>query len=167
MGKALTAVLSALRWLMAHPWQAACIGLVCVSAWQYAAIGRLNGRLVQREAVITRQNALIAEMQAKAEQARAKSVTIAKDADNEHKERAKVSLAATDNFVSRNRLPAPKASVSAPEAVEGAGNVKGPATEAVMVAVSEADVRICAANYDYARTAFDWTQGLIREGLGD
>jgi len=42
-----------------------------------------------------------------------------------------------------------------------------PATEAVMVAVSEADVRICAANYDYALTAYQWTQALTREGLAD
>lgn len=58
------AAVSAFKWALGHPWQAALIVAVCGLFWQHRAIG-------ERDATIAQQTALIAEMQAKAKAARA------------------------------------------------------------------------------------------------
>ena len=161
------AAVGALRWLMGHPWQAALIVALCACAWLWRGKQAALSDLAACETKSAQLSAAIDAANKLAEQARAKSVTIAKDADNDHKERSKVSRVATDNYVSRNRLPAQADSDRTPAEGSPAGNDQGPAAVPVMVAMSEPDVRAAAALRDYAVTCYKAGQELISAGLAD
>ena len=166
MGKALGAVLNALRWLMAHPWQAACIGLVCVSVWQWRGKQAALSDLAACETKSAQLSAAIDAANKLAEQARAKSVSVAKKADQDHEQRSKAGAIATDRFIANRRIVQPESGVSSSEAGEGAGNDQN-APAVPFVAVSEQDVRTASALQDYANTCHAWGQELIAAGLAD
>lgn len=153
------AAVSAFRWALGHPLQAACIGLVCLSVWQWRGIQR-------RDATIAQQTALIAEMQAKAKQARAQSVTIAKDSDDAHETRLADNRSGTVRYIERNRVRT-QACVSAPAEGETAGSPEVAPELPVMVAVSEPDVKACGDLQAYAWSAYEWGQAQVKAGLAD
>jgi hypothetical protein len=108
----------------------------------------------------------IDEANAKAKEARAKSVTIAKDVDRDHIERSKVGAVATDRFIAERRIVQPQGGISAPAEASNAGGAQ--VTPSLpLVAVSEADVRIAGELQTYADTCFTWVQALKRDGLAD
>lgn len=158
MGKALERLLGLFKFALAHPWQAALILAVCALFWQHRAIG-------QRDGTIAQQTALIAEMQAKAKQARATSVTIAKDSDHAHETRLADNRDRTTVFIAANRVR-PKGCVSAPAEGEAAGASES-APAVPLVAVSEADVKACGDLQAYAESAYQWGQAQVKAGLAD
>lgn len=158
MGKALGRLLGLFKLALAHPWQAALIFAVCALFWQHRAIG-------QRDATIAARDALIADMQAKAKQARATSVTIAKDSDDAHETRLADNRSGTVRYIERHRLQ-PACGVSAPAENEAAGSPE--VTPAVpLVAVSEADVKACGDLQAYAESSYRWAQDLVNAELAD
>lgn len=159
MGKALERILGLFKLALAHPWQAACIALLCLSAWQYRGIQR-------RDATIAARDATIADMQAKAKQARATSVTIAKDSDDAHETRLADNRSGTIRYIERNRVRT-QACVSAPAESEAAGASEVAPAVPVMVAVSEPDVKACGDLQAYAESAYQWGQAQVKAGLAD
>ena len=153
------AAVSAFRWALRHPWQAALILAVCALFWQHRAIG-------QRDAVITQQTALIAEMQAKAKQARAQSVTIAKESDDAHETRLADNRSGTVRYIERHRLQ-PACGVSAPAEREDPGLPEEAPAVPFMVAVSEPDVKACGDLHAYAWDAHLNAIKKIEAGLAD
>lgn len=158
MGKALGRLLGLFKLALAHPWQAALIFAVCALFWQHRAIG-------QRDATIAARDALIADMQAKARQARATSVTIAKDSDDAHETRLADNRDRTTVFIAANRVRT-QACVSAPAESEAAG-ASEVAAPVPLVALSEPDVKACGDLQAYAWSAYEWGQAQIKAGLAD
>lgn len=158
MGKALERLLGLLKLALAHPWQAALILAVCGLFWQHRAIG-------QRDDTIAALNATIADMQAKAKQARATSVTIAKDSDDAHETRLADNRDRTTFYVERNRVRT-QACVSAPAEGEAAGASES-AAAVPLVAMSEPDVKACGDLQAYAESAYQWGQAQVKAGLAD
>lgn len=158
MGKALERLLGLFNLALAHPWQAACIALLCLSAWQYRGIQR-------RDDTIAALNATIADMQAKAKAARATSVTIAKDSDDAHETRLADNRSGTIRYIERNRVRT-QACVSASAEGEAAGASEN-APAVPLVAMSEPDVKACGDLQAYAESAYQWGQAQVKAGLAD
>lgn len=101
--------------------------------------------------------------QARAE-AKAKSDQLAKESTRVHEIRAPENRAAAVRYIERNRI----VRTEAPATQAGAGDDPGAPVEApaVAVMVSSADVIACTDASTYALDAWEWIEGLRREGLG-
>lgn len=106
----------------------------------------------------------IKDMTAKAKAARASSVTIAKESDKAHETRVADNRSATVRYIDNHRVR-PQACPATSEVEDTRLPEATPAP--AIVAVSEADVQICAANYSYALSAFEWAAKLREQGLAD
>jgi len=155
----------ALRWLMAHPWQAACLAAVCAALWQYRAKEAALSDLAACETKSAQLSAAIDAANKLAEQARAKSVTIARKADNADTINRADNRARTRTHFAANRLP-DQSGISAPaEGSLAQGDQDAPAVP--VMALSEADALIAADLQTYANTCHKWGQDLIAAGLAD
>lgn len=106
-----------------------------------------------------------------AEQARAevkaKSDQLAKESERVHETRAPENRAAAVRYIDRYRIVRSEAPASQAGAGDDPGaSVEAPA-DAVMVAVPSADVIACTDASTYALDAWEWIEGLRREGLGE
>lgn len=165
MGKALGRLLEALRWLMAHPVHFALIVALCAAFWQYRGKQAALSDLAACETKSAQLSAAIDAANKLAEQARAKSVTIAKDADNADTINRADNRARTRTHFAANRLP-DQSGISAPaEGSLAQGNQDAPAVS--FMALSEADALIAADLQTYANTCHRWAQDLQAAGLAD
>lgn len=96
--------------------------------------------------------------------AKAKSDQLAKESERAHETRAPENRAAAVRYIDRYRIVRSEA----PASQAGAGDDPGAPVEApaVAVMVSSADVIACTDASTYALDAFEWIEGLRREGLG-
>lgn len=96
--------------------------------------------------------------------AKAKSDQLAKESTRVHEIRAPENRAAAVRYIDRYRI----VRAEAPASQAGAGDDPGAPVEApaVAVMVSSADVIACTDASTYALDAFEWIEGLRREGLG-
>ena len=101
--------------------------------------------------------------QARAE-AKAKSDQLAKESTRAHEIRAPENRAAAVRYIERNRI----VRTEAPATESGAGDDPGAPAQAPAdaVLVSSADVLACTDASTYALDAWEWIEGLRREGLG-
>ena len=96
--------------------------------------------------------------------AKAKSDQLAKENERVHEVRAPANRAAAVRYIDRHRIVRTEAPATQARAGDDPGaSVEAPA-DAVMV--SSADVIACTDASTYALDAFEWIEGLRREGLG-
>ena len=102
--------------------------------------------------------------QARAE-AKAKSDQLAKESERVHEIRAPENRAAAVRYIERNRI----VRAEAPTTQAGAGDDPGAPAQAPAdaVLVSSADILACTDASTYALDAWEWIEGLRREGLGE
>ena len=168
--KALTALLDLAR---RNPWQALTIALLVALAWQWHGKGQaldqrdaaIAGRAADRKAYIEAEAEAAALAMARLMAQEQFYKTKAKDADNAHDKELAVAGTAADRYIAANRVRCQAAGSSARQAAAssqggGAAVPESPAAETELVAVTAADVRICTANYVYAKGAFDWANSL-------
>ncbi len=152
-----------------YPWQTACAALAVCSAWLWHGEHKVAQ---QRDAA----RATIAQMKDASKKAGAAALAqrkadeqhykeLADNADAQHTDETARTNRATAQYLSEHRLRADAASHpggAAPAQAQGdhAGISSDTATDAVMVAVSDADVKTCAADYSYAKAAYDWAMSL-------
>lgn len=142
-----------------YPWQFACIALCCLSLWF------LHGRSSARDELADR---IAAEKAATGAQRRVNDAAQvhyegkADEADKGHAVLAASAHTASDVYIASHRVRADCAAGQAPAATIGDHSAvpAKPASETVVVAVADTDVRICAADYAYARSAYEWAQSL-------
>ena len=102
--------------------------------------------------------------QARAE-AKAKSDQLAKESERVHEIRAPENRAAAVRYIERNRIVRTEAPTTEARASDDPrAPVEAPA-DAVMV--SSADILACTDASTYALDAWEWIEGLRREGLGE
>jgi hypothetical protein len=152
-----------------YPWQTACVVLAVFGAflWHGGNVAR-HERDTARSDVAAMKDASrkageLALAQRKADEQHYKE--IADNADHQHDAELADARSATQLYVSAHRVRVPAAQGpgggSAAKAEGGDSGVpaESPA-EALMVAVSEADVNTCAADYAFAKAAHDWAMSL-------
>jgi len=165
MGKALGAVLNALRWLMGHPLHAALIVALCACVWLWRGWSGAESDLAACETKSAQLSAAIDAANKLAEQARAKSVSIARKADNADTINRVDNRARTRTHFAANRLP-DQSGISAPaEGSLAQGDQDAPAVS--FMALSEADAMIVADLQTYSNTCHAWAQDLQAAGLAD
>jgi len=99
--------------------------------------------------------------------AKAKSDQLAKENERVHEVRAPANRAAAVRYIDRYRIVRTEAPATQARAGDDPGaSVEAPA-DAVMVAVPSADVIACTDASTYALDAWEWIEGLRREGLGE
>ena len=102
--------------------------------------------------------------QARAE-AKAKSDQLAKESTRAHEIRAPENRAAAVRYIERNRIVRAEAPATQARAGDDPGAPAQAPADAIMVAVTSADVIACTDASTYALDAFEWIEGLRREGL--
>lgn len=154
-----------------YPWQAACAALLGCSVllWrgEHAAIDQRNRARADASALTAASNraAALAAAQRKADEQHYKE--LADHADVHYRSQLAGARDATARYIAAHRLrPGAVAGPGGGTAGEAQGRgaaVPGQsAAEAELVAVSAADVDRCAADYGYAKAAFDWAASLGR-----
>lgn len=165
MGKALGRALEALRWLMGHPVHFALIVALCAAFWQYRGKQAALSDLAACETKSAQLSAAIDAANKLAEQARAKSVTIAKDADNADTINRADNRARTRTHFAANRLP-DQSGISTPAEGSLTQGDQDPASVRFM-AMSEADAMIIADLQTYSNTCHKWADDMVKAGLAD
>lgn len=94
---------------------------------------------------------------------------ISEETDRDHQKALEDARSATDRYIAAHRVR-PQAggapgSASAPAPGDRPDLPDDPTAETELVAVKSEDVHSCAADYAYARGAFDFVQGLVVDGL--
>ncbi len=102
--------------------------------------------------------------QARAE-AKAKSDQLAKESTRVHEIRAPENRAAAVRYIERNRIVRTEAPAPEARAGDDPGAPAQAPADAVLVAVTSADVLACTDASTYALDAWEWIEGLRREGL--
>lgn len=140
--------------------------LILALVVQTVRVSHLGDKLDKCEANRAALTATIADMNAKAKQARTASVTIAKESDQSHAKNLADNRARVSAYVATHRLQTQPAGISAASEGKDTG-VSQVAPAEALVSVSEADLQICATDYTYAKDAYDHAQAKIRAGLAD
>jgi hypothetical protein len=99
--------------------------------------------------------------------AKAKSDQLAKESTRVHEIRAPENRAAAVRYIERNRIVRTEAPASEARAGDDPGAPAQAPADAIMVAVSSADILACTDASTYALDAWEWIEGLRREGLGE
>lgn len=168
--KALTALLDLAR---RYPREAAIIALLIALAWTWHGNTKRDRVIAKWETAAkawqsaSDANKAAAIAQVKATEA--KFTKAAKESDNAHDKELAQAMSAADRYAITHRVRAERGSVStASAASEGqdSGVHEVPAAATELVAISTDDLKICTANSVYAKSAYDWTQRLIAEGVG-
>jgi hypothetical protein len=129
------------------------------------------GRKADRDAYVA------AQVEAKAAQDRlnasisARYKAAAEETDREHTKALQDAHSAAERFIAGNRLrqSAQGAAGRSGPTAQGAGSSvpDEPAADAELVAVSAGDVRVCTMDHEYAASAYQWAQRLIRGGVAE
>jgi hypothetical protein len=152
-----------------HPWQAACAVLALYSAWLWQGeYETARQRDAARDAVaqmvnVSNKAAATALARRKADEQHYRE--LADNADAHHTQDTARADRATARYLSEHRLrPASASGPGGAAVAEAQGGDAGvpadSATGTVMVAVSDTDVKACAADYSYAKAAYDWAMAL-------
>ncbi len=149
-----------------RPWQVALIASILFNAWLWRGWDKAEARIDAMETA-AKQSEALHRAAIKAQQD--KFDKLKKETDDGYKAALADAGDRTNQFIAANRLRgkscAPQA--AAPGQGKGAGSPEKPAAEAELVAVTEADVKVCGSLYAYSLAAHQWAQGLIREGVAD
>lgn len=150
-----------------YPWQCALVASLCLAWWQYrgkeSAIGKLEACKDARKAEREEWSRKVAAAKA----AKAKAEKDGRDAAQSAQESYDALRADNDGlraYIARHRVPA------RPGSATGAGEDHNPAVPddaaaVPTVEVPEAVLVTCDADYDYARAAYEFAQGLIERDL--
>jgi hypothetical protein len=152
-----------------YPWQAGCLALMACSAWLWRGENRAIGQRDAARAQVTaltqasRRAGAAAIAQRQIEERHYEE--LADHADARHDEDAVRVDRATARYLALHRLRTTAAAgpggATAGQADGGGAQVPAlAAADTVMAAVSEADVNTCAADYSYAKAAYDWALSL-------
>ena len=155
-------VMRAFGWITASATHILIAALALLLAWGWYERGQADK---WHDLSVNAMKALREAQIAKTE-AEAKSATLAKDNTDEHQTRLAGDLDATRSFIAAHRVQQCTASSDRGKDQSPALSVEAPALP-VVVAMPESDVTSCAANHAYAMSAFDFAQGLVRDGLGE
>lgn len=98
--------------------------------------------------------------------AKAKSDQLAKESTRAHEIRAPENRAAAVRYIERNRIVRTEAPATQARAGDDPGAPAQAPADAILVAVTDADVLACTDASTYALDAWEWIEGLRREGLG-
>lgn len=149
-----------------YPCQVALVVALAACAWLWNGKQKAEARIDAMEAA-AKQSEAMHRAAIKAQQD--KFDKIKKETDDGYKAALADAGDRTNQFIAANRLRgkscAPQA--AAPGQGEGAGSPEKPTAEAELVAVTEADVKVCGSLYAYSLASYEWAQGLIREGVGE
>lgn len=172
-----------LSWLLdtakAYPWQFALVAALALAWWQWsgktdaidqrdAAKASLASERDSRKADRAEWNRKVAAANAATAAAQRKSQEIAHDAQEVH-DTLLADNAGLRGYIATHRVrgQAGSAAASARAAEDHGAAVPDGAPGGAFVAVTERDLGVCDASYAYARSAYDWAQGSIAEGLAD
>ena len=149
-----------------YPLQMALIASLAACAWLWRGWDKAEARLDAMEAA-AKQSEALHRAAIKAQQD--KFDKLKKETDDGYKAALADAGDRTDRFIAANRLRGKSCAVeaAAPGEGKGAGSPEKPAAEAELVAVTEADVKVCGSLYAYSLASYEWAQGLIREGVGE
>jgi hypothetical protein len=128
------------------------------------------GRKAEREAYAAAQVEAKAKQDALNSSIRATYKAAAEETDREHAKALQVAHSAAERFIAGRLLPRAQGATGRPgAAAQGAGSgvPDEPAADAELVAVTAGDVRVCSGAYEYAASAHQWAQRLIREGVAE
>lgn len=148
-----------------YPWQTACVALLCLSAflwwrWDVAADDRDTARAQTAEIIKASEEAerlAIADREAREK----RSKENADATDKEHKSALADATSAASRYISLHKVGKCSASQTTPASQDhGAEGSIGSSSEAVMVAVSEADIHICTENTTRLDAVRDWALSL-------
>lgn len=156
-GRIQSAAKAAFGWIGRNPLLALVVALCCLSAWLW------HGRSTAREELAQH---IAAEKLATGAQKRVNNAAethykeVANVADTKHEDMVADAFDATQRYIAEHRVqPADRTCKAAPAASSPDSQIPAkPAAGAVVVA--QADVETCAADYAYARSAYDWAQSL-------
>ena len=171
LGGLLSRVFALLKWLFDHPWQAACAALALWTAWlmiitmpaQNAALIKVSAQLQAEETAHARTKTNYASAQLLAQHLARQQRTnferrykeLSTNADIQFAAGQASALAAADRYIAGNRVPnsagaaiagSPSGHAAAASPDRSAGSYDGPGGGPQLVAVSEADIRICTVN---------------------
>jgi len=168
----MTYVLLAWRFLRGLPWQL-WLALACIAALYASYRVGWNARDTKADAD---EAAMVAEYHAAQDEALARAIAAKNSAEARYRalaqrtdtnaRQAQIEAAdAATRYIIRNRVqPCPVAGAAsgdvAPAGSASASGADGPGAGAVMVGVSEADIRICTENTVRLQAARDWALGL-------
>ncbi|WP_395393025.1 hypothetical protein WBP07_17820 [Novosphingobium sp. BL-8A] len=153
-----------------YPWQFALVAALALAWWQWS--GKRDA-LAERDTARTtlasdraEWNRNVAAAKAATAAAEQKSQEIAHDAQESH-DALLADNAGLRDYIAAHRVrsetgSAPTSSSTAQD--NGSAVPVEPATGS-LVAVTEADLGVCDADYAYARSAYEWAQGLISKDL--
>lgn len=150
----------ALRWLGASAlqiWAAVALVALGVAGWQYhrAAHWAAAARTTQSAWNAERKAAAAAKIAAET-----RYRSLADDADAQHAAALAQGDARLAAYIAAHRLrPSAPDPARSPDD-RGAAIPEGPAAGPVLATITEADLKICDANYVYAQAAHDWANGL-------
>jgi hypothetical protein len=157
--------------IVANPWPSACLALALLSAWLW------HGKADYRDRLATEQTARkadradydrkVALAKAAEDKARKDAQEIAGNADKTH-DALLADNAGLERYIAYHRVPAK--ACGANSAGAGSGQASGvPAEPAALprVEVSEDALKVCDADYAYARASFEWGQSLVAKGLAE
>lgn len=148
---------AALGWIRANPLLALVIGLSLALAWTYHGKHKAEQRIVAIEAA---QKAATGAQKRVNQAATKHYEDAANAADTHHDAMVADAFDVTADYIAKHRVrPADRTCKAAPAASGSDPQIPAePAASSVVVA--QADVETCAADYTYARSAYDWAQSL-------
>jgi len=154
--------------IVAYPWQAACIALLCLSAWCWHGWDGAKADVATceaaRKADTAKWNAEVAAAKAATAAAKQKGKEVSSDTETYHT-RLVADTGRKRDYVAAHSVPAtrPAAPASAGSSDDPPVHAEGPAVPAVEVPASVIDT--CDADYTYAQSAYQLGQDLIAKGL--
>lgn len=148
-----------LQWLLAHPMAALALGLAVWGVIEARAAAKWQRQASKIAATLNNERAAAQAAKLAAEQ---KYRSRAHDADQNHAQLAAQGDARLPAYIADHRMQPAQAHSAGAAQGGGAAISASPAPGPIVapLTISEADLRICDANYTYARAAFDWAAGL-------
>ena len=164
---------SAARWLLSGGWKYASMGLLALGLlfYRHEAHSWHNAFDAQRSAYVAAQAEATAKQLAANLATQARYRAAANETDTDHAKALVDADSAAVRYIAGHRL---RASDQCPTsgtvaAAQGADPAVPSITAAspIMVVVESGDVMACTADHEYAVSAYEWGQRLIRDGLGE
>jgi hypothetical protein len=157
--------------ITANPWPSACIALALLSVWLWHGKAdyrdRLSTEQTGRKADRADYDRKFAAAQAVAAKARKDAQEIAGEADKTH-DALLADNAGLERYIADHRVRAKACAADSARAGSGqAAGVSAQSAALPRVEVSSDALKVCDADYAYARSAYDWGQDLMVKGLAE
>lgn len=152
-----SALSAAFRWCLAHPWQAACVALLCLSAWLLHGRNEARDHLAQR---IAAEKAATGGQKRVNDAAQAHYTEKANVADTKHEDMVAEAFDLTARYVASHRVQPTDRTCQTPAATSGDDPEVHAELPAAGIVVAEVDVQRCAAWQAYGVAANEWAQSL-------